>query len=168
MTMNKIEIAIIKWLEKPIVVLHAWLSRLLEVNAKERNEKAVAKILKELEEQLKSKRAAQNTSEYKKGYQRFLWLKSLTPKKECKHLKGAEGSPWGIDKYGGPRRSSLIDYNVATHTFINGTTRIWCLNGCGFESWEGDEKWQQALKMIQQTSNTRSSSGCEVLKIRKA
>lgn len=69
------------------------------------------------------------------------------PIKNCKHLKGTQSF-----------RTAHRDYNVACHTFVDGRTKVWCMNGCGFVSWRGDENWKQALDMMEQTSNRPSSS----------
>src|SRR5271157_3808849 len=66
--------------------------------------------------------------------------------KRCTHAKGGRG----------PRVTT--DYNVGCHTFIDGKTKIWCLNGCGFESWTGDANWEKACGMCEQSTNTASSS----------
>lgn len=69
----------------------------------------------------------------------------LTPE-NCGHYKG------------GGNRYAIKDYNVAAHTFPDGKVKIWCMNGCGFKSWNGDANWQQALFMQENTSNNPSSS----------
>ena len=69
---------------------------------------------------------------------------------KCGHLKGSR-------VYGLMRR----DYNVSFHTFINGEQRIRCLNNCGFEVWNRpgwSYKWQYAMKMVKQSTNTRTAS----------
>lgn len=91
------------------------------------------------------------------------WIADLTPRSKCKHLKGALVSRWGVDRYGGNRLGPAKDYNLARHRFIDFRERIWCLNGCGFESWTGDVNWQKALDMWQYTSNTKSASQSVVL-----
>ncbi len=70
--------------------------------------------------------------------------------KRCGHTKGGrrvKGRPLIVR-----------DYSLACHTFIDGRTRIWCLNGCGFEAWNGDKNWEQAYEMFKQSTNTHSSS----------
>lgn len=69
------------------------------------------------------------------------------PNPKCKHLKG-----------GGAIRSHYKDYNIGCHTFIDGRTKIWCLNGCGFVSWEGQKSFVEATRMLEQSNNTKSSS----------
>jgi hypothetical protein len=67
--------------------------------------------------------------------------------KNCLHVKG------------GPRLKPIFrDYAVAQHTFINGRTKIWCLLGCGFVSWNGDKNWKKARQMVELSSNRPSSS----------
>src|SRR5437899_5673915 len=46
--------------------------------------------------------------------------------------------PFCSHKKGGKRRGLHYDYNVGMHTFPDGTTKVWCLNGCGFVSHPGD------------------------------
>lgn len=86
------------------------------------------------------------------------WVASLTPKKGCRHMKGGDMSRFGWDKFGGPRGIGHKDYSVARHTFTDGRQKIWCLQGCGFVSWSGDEKWGQALTMADNSTNSPSSS----------
>jgi hypothetical protein len=78
------------------------------------------------------------------------WTYSLQEKPKpnpyCKHLKG--GRIRGVAK----------DYNVAGHTFPDGRVKIWCLNGCGFEAYPKDANWQEAVAMLDESSNKRSSS----------
>jgi hypothetical protein len=64
----------------------------------------------------------------------------------CKHLKG------------GRLRSITRDYNVAAHTFADGRTKIWCLNGCGFEAYPKDVNWAKAIEMAEQSSNRASTT----------
>jgi hypothetical protein len=65
--------------------------------------------------------------------------------KTCRHLKGG-----GIT-------NGVKDYNVLTHTFPNDRTRIRCAN-CSRVWWNTDADWQDAVKMVQQSTNTPSSS----------
>jgi hypothetical protein len=65
----------------------------------------------------------------------------------CHHLKG-----------GRVRLSSMRDYNMLTHTFVDGKTKIWCGNGCGFVSWYGDRNWKEATRMSDESTNTPSAS----------
>jgi hypothetical protein len=87
------------------------------------------------------------------------WLKKKTPREECKHLKGAVASRWGVDVYGGPPINlPAKDYNLAFFTFVSGKSKIWCLNNCGFVSHSGDPNWKEAVAMFNLSSNTRASS----------
>lgn len=75
-------------------------------------------------------------------YERFI---------KCSHLKGGRYRPKG----------GMRDYAVSFHTFINGESRIVCLLGCGFEVWNRPGwkyKWQYGLKMVEQSTNTATSS----------
>jgi hypothetical protein len=68
---------------------------------------------------------------------------------KCNHLKG------------GNLRGGGKDYCVSFHTFIDGSQRIACLKGCGFEVFNKPEwrfKWAVGLKMVEQSTNTRTSS----------
>jgi|ERR1700688_514279 len=65
--------------------------------------------------------------------------------KTCRHLKGG-----GIT-------NGVKDYNVLTHTFPNDRTRVRCGN-CGRVWWNTDADWQDALRMVSQSTNTASSS----------
>jgi hypothetical protein len=70
---------------------------------------------------------------------------------KCNHRKGGKVSAWG----------GRIDYAVSFHTFIDGSQRIACLKGCGFEVFNKPEwsfKWAVGLKMVEQSTNTRTSS----------
>jgi hypothetical protein len=67
---------------------------------------------------------------------------------KCNHLKGN-------------LRGGCKDYCVSFHTFIDGSQRIACLKGCGFEVFNKPEwsfKWTVGLKMVEQSTNTRTSS----------
>lgn len=70
------------------------------------------------------------------------------PNPNCKHLKAERTRMAGTPK----------DYNMATHTFADGRTKIWCLNNCGFESFRGDANWRKALEMAEESSNHPSAS----------
>lgn len=70
--------------------------------------------------------------------------------KRCTHTKGGRGVKG--------RPLVVKDYNLGYHRFIDGRIKIWCLNNCGFEAWEGDENWEKACKMWEQSTNTQSSS----------
>jgi hypothetical protein len=83
----------------------------------------------------------------------------MVPRQACKHLKGGgmlAGKMW--DKYDGPQNHRSVDYSVATHRFPDGKTKIWCLQGCGFESWTGDANWAEAVHMAESSTNCQSSS----------
>ncbi len=67
---------------------------------------------------------------------------------KCNHLKGNF-------------RGGIKDYCVSFHTFIDGSQRIACLKGCGFEvfnkpGWQF--KWAVGVKMVEQSTNKPSSS----------
>jgi hypothetical protein len=67
---------------------------------------------------------------------------------KCNHLKGN-------------LRGSRKDYCVSFHTFIDGSQRIACLKGCGFEVFNKPEwsfKWAVGVKMVMQSTNTASAS----------
>ena len=67
---------------------------------------------------------------------------------KCNHLKGS-------------LRGGRKDYCVSFHTFIDGSQRIACLKGCGFEVFNKPEwsfKWAVGVKMVKQSTNWPSSS----------
>ena len=66
----------------------------------------------------------------------------------CQHLKG------------GSRLKTVVkDYNMAMHTFPDGTVKIWCLLNCGFVSrGPGDSNWAEAKRMMDVSTNRASSS----------
>jgi hypothetical protein len=86
------------------------------------------------------------------------WEASLTPRAECQHMKGGEMSRFGWDKYAGMKGNRNRDYSVAHHRFSDGREKIWCLQGCGFVSWMGDENWSKAREMMKQSTNSTSGS----------
>lgn len=65
----------------------------------------------------------------------------------CKHLKGGT-SVKGVFK----------DYNMAMHTFPDGTVKIWCLLNCGFVSRPGDANWLTAKNLMASSTNKSSES----------
>lgn len=67
--------------------------------------------------------------------------------KRCRHLKGGG---YGLSTIG-------RDYNISYHRFINNRARIRCLT-CGKVWWENEPGWKEALEMMNQSSNTPSSS----------
>jgi hypothetical protein len=70
------------------------------------------------------------------------------PNPFCKHLKGGT-SVQGVFK----------DYNMAMHTFSDGTVKIWCLLNCGFVSrGPKDENWLTAKNLLASSTNRPSSS----------
>ncbi len=81
----------------------------------------------------------------------YFWeqrCREFNRQKKCNHLKG--------NQWGGRR-----DYAVSFHTFIDGSQRIACLKGCGFEVFNKPEwsfKWGVGMKMVEQSTNTPSSS----------
>ena len=91
-------------------------------------------------------------------------LESFTPKGKCTHAKGgsmrqlapnSEHFAW--DKYKGPGFASFKDYNVSDHIFPDGSRVIKCLT-CGMKWRKGDADWNTALKMSEQSTNTRTAS----------
>lgn len=73
-------------------------------------------------------------------------LYGLFQRADCPHLKGGRYA-----------RSANKDYAVYGHTFPDGTQRIKCML-CP-KSWRpGDSDWKEALKMVEQSTNTWSSS----------
>ena len=69
------------------------------------------------------------------------------PRKNCTHLKGS-------------RRSQIFckDYNLAAHRFVDGRTKIWCLNNCGFQVWNDQDGFKEAIALMEQSTNTPTSS----------
>ena len=82
----------------------------------------------------------------------------LYPPSKCTHLKGAGGKS---------RYSPAKDYNLASHTFPDRRTKVWCLYGCGLVAWNGDKNFKNLLKMMEQSSNHHSSSEIIAPDIRK-
>lgn len=75
------------------------------------------------------------------------WPRKPKPNPNCDHRKG------------GRFKSKVhADYNVAGHTFFDGSSKIWCLNGCGFVSFPGDANWRVAMEMVDSSSNTWTAS----------
>jgi hypothetical protein len=77
---------------------------------------------------------------------------ALLEKKQlaCRHLKGGRYHPLYYK-----------DYCVSDHTFPDLRRQIKCLI-CGWDSWfvngKGDQRWAEALQMVEQSTNTRTSS----------
>lgn len=131
----------------------------LEKEERLRNKREVIRLAEEMQANLREKRRNPEPLTPEEAIQKQQWRARTTPREECRHLKGAEASRWGVNKYGGPpRHSGARDYNLACHTFINFKTKIWCLNGCGFVSYPGDPNWKQAVEMFDLSTNTKSSS----------
>ena len=65
---------------------------------------------------------------------------------KCSHLKG-----------GDIRRGVMKDYNVTGHYFPNGILRIRC-SICGKKWFKGDPDWSEAIRMVNQSTNSISSS----------
>lgn len=90
----------------------------------------------------------------------YFWeirCREFNRREKCNHLKGGRYRCWG----------GMLDYNVGFHTFIDGSQKIWCLNGCGFEVWNKPDwsfKWAIAVKMVKRSSNCASSSETIVAK----
>jgi len=70
------------------------------------------------------------------------------PNPFCKHLKGGDKGP----------KVTHRDYNMAMHTFPDGTVKIWCLLNCGFVSRPGDKNWLTAKNLMASSTNRSSSS----------
>jgi len=60
---------------------------------------------------------------------------------------------------GGPQlwRRPWKDYNVSQHTFTNNVTRVRC-NSCGKRWYAGRPGWDEALSMVDQSTNHPSAS----------
>lgn len=71
--------------------------------------------------------------------------------KYCDHRKG------GYSVRGAAPRGGIVDYNVSLHTFSNGKARVRC-NKCGKRWFRGDADWADAVRMVEQSSNSPSSS----------
>ncbi len=134
------------------------LVRLLDEPERLRNKKIAEQLAEDMHAKLQEKRKnpPQLTLEEQAAQQK--WQRNLTPRSECRHLKGGWATRWGVDKYGGAKGFTTKDYNLAFHRFPDLSLKIWCLNGCGFESRPSDTNWKQALEMFKQSSNTQSSS----------
>lgn len=79
--------------------------------------------------------------------------RAYNSQRRCAHLKGGRRD-WGVVRF---RR----DYAVSMHTFIDGSQRIRCLLGCGWEVWNKQEwslKWQVGLNMVNRSTNWPTSS----------
>lgn len=101
----------------------------------------------------------------KEREERRVWRLQVTPRAECAHGKGGATSRWGVDIYGANKSFGRrpLDYSVGCHTFIDGSTKIWCLHNCGFIAWKKsdgteDGNWAEAIKMLQDSTNHPSSS----------
>lgn len=68
------------------------------------------------------------------------------PEAGCSHLKG-----------GRRRATSFKDFNVSMHTFIGGNKRVIC-NTCRKKWTPESPDWNEALKMVEQSSNRESST----------
>lgn len=135
------------------------LEKLLAEPERLRNRKIAEQMAEEMHQNLEAKRRNPPALTEAELLQQFIWRSNLTPKEKCRHLKGGVASRWGVDKYGGPGfRTEMKDYNLGCHTFVDGKTKIWCLNGCGFVSWNGDENWAKAKEMMDSSTNLPSSS----------
>lgn len=87
-----------------------------------------------------------------------MYCRAFERRQNCEHRKGGKRRGWG----------SRTDYNVGFHTFIDGSQKIWCLNGCGFEVWNKPEwsfKWAFGWKMAEQSTNWPSSSEAVIAKL---
>ena len=81
----------------------------------------------------------------------FSAQKKQKPCVNCSHLKGYNGRI-------GQKFQPTKDYNVHSHRFADGTIKIWCGYGCGFTAYKGDSNWSEGVRMLEQSSNTASSS----------
>jgi len=132
--------------------------KLLDEPERLRNKKIAIKLAEDMQANLREKRRNQPQLTLEEQIAKQEWTKNLTPRAECRHLKGAEASRWGVDRWGGNKFGTAKDYNLACHTFPDAKTKIWCLNGCGFTSSPSDPNWKQAVEMFRQSSNSKSSS----------
>ena len=140
------------------------LEKLLGEPERFRNKKIAMQMAEEMHQNLEAKRRNSPALTDAEKLDRDIWRANRTPREECRHLKGAEASRWGLDRYGGPSKGILDrDYNLAKHRFIDWSVKIWCLNGCGFVSWKGDENWEKACQMFESSSNRMTASESPVL-----
>lgn len=76
----------------------------------------------------------------------------------CRHLKGSRHNR-------GKHRS---DYAISFHTFIDGSQRIKCLLGCGWEVWNlptHQYKWAIGLRMVNTSTNTKTASEQPMIRV---
>jgi len=123
--------------------------------------KSIYDLAEQMAINLREKRRNPEPLSPEDSYQKQLWDLKKTPRSRCRHLKGGEASRWGVDIYGGNKMGWLKDYSVSMHTFIDGKSRIRCTLGCGYEVWSDTpdkELWKSALRMVDSSTNRRSSS----------
>lgn len=111
-------------------------------------------LKKTLELLLQKEKSLAVKEEKKEQRERRWWLDQFqytvmvfNRQRSCRHLKG-----------GG--RHSIRDYAVTTHVHPDGTVSIRCML-CGWEAWNNRAftfKWQRALAMAKQSTNTPSAS----------
>lgn len=93
------------------------------------------------------------TDEYKEALACIDWemkCKIYNRQRRCNHIKGGKFRP----------RVGILDYNVTTHTFIDGRTRIQCVL-CGTEAYSNsgwDFKFAWLRRMAESSTNRPSSS----------
>lgn len=73
--------------------------------------------------------------------------------RDCSHLKG------GFNR----GRGSRADYNVSLFTFITGKRRVRC-NSCGQKWFEGRKGWEEAIRMVNLSTNSPASSEGPIIK----
>lgn len=133
------------------------LEKLLAEPERLRNRKIAEQLAEEMHRKLVEKRRNPEPLTTQEQFEKNQWEEDKTPREKCKHLKGGLASRWGVDIYG-DKFGAHKDYNVAGFRFADGKTKIWCLNNCGFVSWQGDENWVKAKSMLEQSTNTLASS----------
>ena len=133
------------------------LEKLLAEPERLRNRKISEQLAEEIHQKLKEKRRNPAPLTHDEQAELDKWKAYKTSREKCEHQKGGLASRWGVDTYG-KKFGAHKDYNVAGFRFANGKTKIWCLNNCGFVSWQGDENWSKAKSMLEQSTNTLASS----------
>ncbi len=116
------------------------------------------------DEHAKAAKAAKVAVKHKRANSTDPWYlacQAYNRQQTCTHQKGtrANGQPIG-DR----RPTRIPDYNVAKHTFIDRSTKIWCMCGCGWHVWNNPDysfKWQVGMDMVNHSTN-RPSSGQRV------
>jgi hypothetical protein len=109
---------------------------------------------------LRRKHQEEILTDREKAERAYVLAKFVKPE-ECQHLKGGAMTRWGWDKFAGPKFGMYKDYNIAVHIFQDGSTKAWCLNGCGFKLWKHeatDEQWAKVADMMKTSTNKVSST----------